>query len=96
MSGRKPFKENRLEWVRVAFSSPLELGLTLQRFTPFRVEGEPAGYALEVAQICRQHRIAERERGRTDQEIAKGITTPRVCCSASSLPASLAMSVVRG
>ncbi len=58
-------------------------------------ESQP-GYALEVAQICRQHRIAERERGRTDQEIGERNHDAAGLLLASSLPASLAMSVVRG
>ena len=46
--------------------------------------------APEVARIDRQHGVAERERGRTDKEIGEWTTIPRLCCSASSLPASLA------
>jgi hypothetical protein len=50
----------------------------------------------KMPRIVRQHGVTERERRRTDEEIGEWNQIPRARRSASSLPASLAMSVVNG
>ena len=60
-----------MEWVRMVLSSSAKLGSHSNDSRRSELKESQPGYALEVAQIRRQHRIAERERGRTDQEIGE-------------------------